>query len=160
MNTLTLKNYVQKVLFDVEISGQLSDGQWENAYPYDHWKPWCNAEIVVGENIGRNFYTPKDNYGLTSTQLLDVIGERMVAQANMAEKGIDIELIREFNEYYPPKSNESSYGDKYWIEKRVDCNKAFGSYEKLQETWKGSYDLKKVKEELREIKKAMKTKVG
>ena len=34
-------------LFATEITGQLSDGRWENTRPYDHWKFWCNAEVIV-----------------------------------------------------------------------------------------------------------------
>lgn len=157
MKTLTVKNYIQKVLFDVEICGQLSDGKWENTYPFNHWEPWSECEVVVGENVGRNFSARKDNYGLTSNDLLDVVGDRMVAQANMAENGIEVNMIREFAEYAPPGASSSYAQDKYWMELEAKMIKTFGSYEKLQETRKGSYDLNKVKKELREIKKAMKS---
>lgn len=159
MKTLTVKNYVQKVLFEVEICGQLSDGKWENTYPFNHWEPWCDCEVEVGLNPGRNFWVPKDNYGLTSSDLLDVVGDRMVAQANMAEKGIDVELIRKFNDYTPPKPGSGAAMDKYWIEKASDAVAAFGSYENLHIAKTGTYDLNKVKKELRELKKAMKTKL-
>lgn len=75
---LTVRNQAQKILFDEEMSGQISDGMWENTRPYDHWEPWCDAEVVVGENVGRNFYARKDNYNLTNKDLLDIVGDRML----------------------------------------------------------------------------------
>ena len=75
---LTVRNQAQKILFDEEMSGQISDGMWENTRPYDHWEPWCAAEVVVGENVGRNFYAKKDNYNLNNKELLDIVGDRML----------------------------------------------------------------------------------
>lgn len=77
--TLRVRNAAQKILWDDELSGQISDGAWENAMPLDHWKPWCRAEVVVDPaNVGRNFYVRKDSYLFTSTSLLEIIGERMI----------------------------------------------------------------------------------
>lgn len=75
---LTVRNEAQKILFDQELSGQISDGMWENARPNDHWQPWCNAEVVVGTNVGRNFYARKDNYNINSSELLSIVGDRML----------------------------------------------------------------------------------
>lgn len=83
---LTVRNQAQKILFDEELSGQISDGMWENSRPYDHWEPWCGAEVVVGLNVGRNFYAKKDNYNFTNKDLLDVVGDRMV---EAVRKGFD-----------------------------------------------------------------------
>jgi hypothetical protein len=47
MNILTLPKRL-KALFEHEILGQLSDGAWENTYPYDHWKFWNNLEVEEG----------------------------------------------------------------------------------------------------------------
>ena len=33
-------------LFEHELVGQFSDGMWENARPYDHWKFWCNLKVM------------------------------------------------------------------------------------------------------------------
>lgn len=79
--TIRFQTKEQQLLWDLEITGQLSDGMWENATPHDHWKPWCDAESAVagpGEKVGRNFYVRKAGYALTSRALLDIIGGRMI----------------------------------------------------------------------------------
>lgn len=61
-NILNVRNIEQAAAF-LELDGQLSDGMWENTKPYDHWKPWCDAAVVIEpNNVGRNFFAPKDNY--------------------------------------------------------------------------------------------------
>lgn len=75
----SVRNQAQKILFDEEMSGQISDGAWENTAPYDHWEVWCSAEVVVDpDNVGRNFYAKKDNYNLNRKDLLDIVGDRML----------------------------------------------------------------------------------
>lgn len=40
-------------LFDMEMSGQISDGKYENSRPYDHWKWVCDiADIVIDNKVG------------------------------------------------------------------------------------------------------------
>jgi hypothetical protein len=77
--TLRVRNLAQKVLWEQELTGQLSDGRWENSRPNDHWEPWCDATCVVDpENVGRNFYVKRDGYCFTERELLSIIGERML----------------------------------------------------------------------------------
>ena len=38
-------------LFTQEVSGQLSDGNWENSYPTNHWEFWANMNVVEGDTI-------------------------------------------------------------------------------------------------------------
>jgi len=79
-NTFTVRSVEQKVLFDHEIKSQLSDGQWEGARPIGHWKPWCNAAVVVAEEggpVGRNF-SARDKYDLSVLAGNDVIRGRMI----------------------------------------------------------------------------------
>ena len=53
-------------LFAVEITGQISDGAWENSRPLDHWKFWCDAEVVVDGRIGHEGRPSKTNYNVSS----------------------------------------------------------------------------------------------
>lgn len=46
-----------KALFDNEITGQLSDGAWENTVPYEHWRFWCNLKTEVNAGWGFRFGT-------------------------------------------------------------------------------------------------------
>jgi hypothetical protein len=76
-NILRVRTRSQKVLFDSELSGQISDGLWENARPQNHYLPWCKAEVVVDPiSAGRNFYASKDNYNFLA--VIPYIGERMI----------------------------------------------------------------------------------
>lgn len=86
MATITFRNDVQATLWEKEISGQISDGFWENARPGDHWKAWCRAQVAVAgpsEAVGRDFLTVRDRYSLTNHDLLDVVGHRMLAYARL-----------------------------------------------------------------------------
>ena len=76
------ENPQQKILWDMEMSGQVSDGQWENSYPYDHWERPCRAESLVaqpGEQPGLNF-RPKRSYGFNKASLLEIVGDRALAE--------------------------------------------------------------------------------
>lgn len=81
---LRVRNLAQAIHM-TEIDGQLSDGNWENARPENHWRPWCDAIVVVDpENVGRNFYARKTSYRLNDKDLLDVVGPRMLAECYAA----------------------------------------------------------------------------
>ena len=84
MSTLSFRNDVQATLWELELKGQLSDGHWENTRPDGHWRPWCNAMVVVEPaNPGRDFLAAKESYQLCSKDLLDVVGRRMVSYARL-----------------------------------------------------------------------------
>jgi len=81
--TMTFRTVSQAHLFTTEICGQISDGQWENAEPLDHWEAWSDAEIAIGPEVGRNFPVKKDGYRLNDANLLSVIGERMIESVRL-----------------------------------------------------------------------------
>jgi hypothetical protein len=61
-----------------EITGQLSDGMWENTMPYDHWRPWCALKVRLGNSRYKtNWHIAKDGYALGS--LKRYVGDRMRA---------------------------------------------------------------------------------
>jgi hypothetical protein len=95
-DTINFRNLIQVALWDEELSGQLSDGWWENAMPYDHWKPWCAAKAQVNPaNLGRNFWTARRRYDLSSPKLLEVVGERMLlACQRVAGQGFTMKMMR------------------------------------------------------------------
>lgn len=85
MGTLRVRNIAQKVLFEEELSGQISDGQWENSSPREHWKPWCDATVVVDpNNVGRDFYARRESYNFTARDLLAVVQDRMLEYVRVA----------------------------------------------------------------------------
>lgn len=106
-NTFTVRSIMQKVLFDYEIKGQLSDGQWEGARPIGHWKPWNNADVVVakeGGAVGRSF-SARDKYDLTVLAGNDVIRGRMITT---------VKLVLTFGEKLYPLVSELFDVDGSW----------------------------------------------
>lgn len=82
-STLKVENLVQRTIFKSEITGQISDGAWENTRPYDHYKDWMGLNVVIDpKHIGRNFWATKCNYNLHS--LIEYVGDRMLCQARVA----------------------------------------------------------------------------
>jgi len=72
------QNHRQRILWNHELCGQVSDGHWENASPYGHYKVMCNARSLVNqENPGLNFY-PRRKYGFSSSFLIECVGDRMM----------------------------------------------------------------------------------
>lgn len=111
---LTVRNIEQQAAF-LELDGQISDGMWENARPFDHYKPWCNATVVVASpgtgdrDLGRNFWAARDNYNFSSKALLDVVGLRMLGYVRIARR-LGIEAARDFE--HKIDCNGSLYDDK------------------------------------------------
>ena len=79
-------NLAQKVLMDHELSGQISDVNWENATPHQHWVSWCKAEVLVEPaNRGINFYTMR-KYDFLSEELLKVVRTRMILYVRLSAR--------------------------------------------------------------------------
>lgn len=80
------------LVFNHELSGQISDGYWENSKPYDHWKAFnCGVEVVddnsnkmyvlpnttdVYVRVNTHFYKQR-NYNFASRELYNIVGNRM-----------------------------------------------------------------------------------
>lgn len=86
--TITFPNSSCVALWNNEITGQLSDGAWENTAPHDHWLFWCHLEARVA-NLGdacevktsHPWKCKKVGYNLAG--LYEYVGERMVATGKM-----------------------------------------------------------------------------
>lgn len=77
--TLRVRNDAQAILFEHELKGQISDGQWENALPNDHWEAWCDATVDVDPtNVGRDFFVRRKSYGFSRESFLEDISDRML----------------------------------------------------------------------------------
>lgn len=157
MNVIYFRNNIQAALFKAELSGQISDGMWENTRPNNHWKPWCKAEVGVNpESLGVNFYSSRNNYNFSSKMLLDVVGDRMIWAANLAEKGYEPAAVAEFydiGDWVFAQTSES------YVKKSQRLKDIFGTYENLDSLRKsGSYDRKKLTTELNDMKAIIKKK--
>lgn len=83
-DVITVTNEAQKVLLDNELKGQLSDGYWENARPFDHWKMPCRAAVVIGDTPSVNFYAMR-RYNFAADELLKVVRTRMILYVRLAK---------------------------------------------------------------------------
>lgn len=81
-DTITFESITQAAIFELEMKGQISDGKWENDAG-SNYKTWCDAEVKVGDELGRTFYVSK-NLGFGSKELFDWVGDRMCHYGRMA----------------------------------------------------------------------------
>jgi hypothetical protein len=83
-------------LWNWEITGQISDGMWENTMPYDHWKPWCDMEAHLGNpRYKTNQRVVKDGYALGS--LKTYVGDRMLVYGQFG-KAVGDDILKMGNE--------------------------------------------------------------
>lgn len=93
--SLTFRTASQAALWEHELLGQISDGHWENfSSPRDHWEYWCRSHrdpihVLVGADVGRDFFVRYDRYNLCSKDLLEVVEQRMLGYARLALAGVD-----------------------------------------------------------------------
>ncbi len=160
-NTLTVRSEVQKALFCLELQGQISDGRWENARPYGHYKKWCGCEVVVGEGIGRDFWAEKDNYNFCDSQLLSVVGERMLRNARRAlvygfERAEELSHVADME----GKLDRPTYEGEYWDRKRAafDAIVDLAEVQQVSED-KSLYNKKDMLADLKDLKKIVRTNV-
>lgn len=152
---LTFRTQDQIILWQEEIMGQISDGQWENARPWEHWKDWSEAEVRVGPNVGRNFHTRKDNYNLTSSDLLQVVGKRMMTAVKIG-RAFGPEHVRTLSYCFEDLNFKGlpKYAGKYWDDIRQNISR-FNLATVEAQVAAVPYEIKHLRADLREMKAAM-----
>ena len=160
-----LPTYSAIALWDWEITGQLSDGAWENASPEDHWRFWSDLLPRLGiPEVRSRGYAKKTGYNLAG--LIEYVGDRMVQYGRFGKAvGEDIltmgsevrTLVEDFLEDGPfdlvewknamiaksPHRNK----DYYWkglTQKHIDAY------------YSTKYDMRDMRKDLSMIKTAMK----
>jgi len=97
--TMTLPSVSAVALWHGEVSGQISDGMWENSRPHDHYKFWCHLDVVLGEKPSftrvSGYWPAKRSYALTRLYQLKwddprhgtgyVLRDRMIALGRLAK---------------------------------------------------------------------------
>ena len=165
---LYLNNLTQKFLFEHELSGQISDGMWENARPYDHWQKPCKLEVELSnDKLGVTTSLMKNNYNFSSKELLDCISDRMIMIGKIVTSNqfttdeIKILLSNYVNECDDNKAFQmmltkcnSHYTKRLGITKSIN-----DIYNKMIIVYDTKYDLKDLKKDLEVIKKAFKTRI-
>lgn len=172
-----------KAIFNYEIVGQLSDGQWENTLPYHHWRFWGELstgvspdgryEFIKNGSVNEfsehsreswTFTAPTKRSGYNLLTLLD-LASRMRLYYVDAEIGLGLEmdsdyLLKDFRHFMSLEELESQYNtypdDEYW-QRRVKILKKMvtkDTYDVIKRAYE-SYTEEDLKKDLREIKKAM-----
>jgi hypothetical protein len=107
----------QATLYNCELTGQFSDGAWENSGPRDHWRFWGDLEGVHKTPTGIYIYPGKygrkvkDGYNLTS--LIQYVGARMVTIARLSLMGYDDQFCRDCD-------GLMDFGGENWASKPMD----------------------------------------
>lgn len=65
------------LIYKYEIEGQISDGYWENAYPYNHWQWISKASYVVDENSAIGYFGPKHSKKYDCSWIVDEYGKAL-----------------------------------------------------------------------------------
>jgi hypothetical protein len=174
MNTeksLTVANIRQKIIFLCEMQGQISDGNWENAKPSNHWEDWCDLkwdDVTVNENVGvtGSLIFAKNNYNFSSRSLLEIVGYRTrvkVAMAILYPKVISVLetnhwlIPDDMNDYIAIKRRAQEGSEKYWCDKYASLIAAgiteelYADVIKRMETVYGETSLKHDCRELKQI---------
>ena len=85
MNTLYVRTKTQKEIFEKELQGQLSDGNWEND-DTDKRLWGCVVKVAKkGESLGCNF-NPCRPVDFCDDDMIEWIGDRMIGYAKKVRK--------------------------------------------------------------------------
>jgi len=171
-HTMILESASAVALWHNEISGQISDGMWENSRPFNHWQFWCRLNVVSGETT--EFIRTKDltgtwltkrSYAISRLHQLKyedgkyVLRERMLACGRLSRAGATSRQQLEASEYMPATLEEwkqckasgkweYDFVEKYYMSEITD-EIATNFYTKV------SYTLKDLNADLKIIKHGM-----
>lgn len=163
---ILFETVTQQALWDHEITGQLSDGAWENAMPHDHWREWVDLESGVASDkqipgVHTSYMPRKQGYNLmclVDGKIVD-LSKRMIAYAVASALGWPKRMAR-YSEYIPTDKDMSF--DEFWKETYDFAREGLeGLDEPMYDTFRsvvksGMYDRKSVIRDLKAIKGIMK----
>lgn len=122
--TFTFSTVTAAAIWSAEVSGQISDGTWENASPHDHYRFWCNLKPAVGDVDKVDFVGAgpvRTRYAITrlpnlkwnddgspnNTGEVYILRDRMLAYGRMAKGTGRFDYnITHAAEYMPPTIQE------------------------------------------------------
>lgn len=94
--TMTLPSRTAIALWVGEISGQISDGTWENSRPHNHWQFWSDVDVEFGpvaRVLGDTGWCVKNAYALLRLPQMKfedgtyILRDRMLRMGRMAKAG-------------------------------------------------------------------------
>ena len=125
--TIYFENNVQAALYKHELTGQISDGYWENSRPSNHWEAPCRAAVAVDADnprVDNGWF--KRRYDFANKMLVEVVGDRMLNIAALAKAGYPDDIVRQFDEVYDSMFTDTH---EYWAKKRELFAETFGTRE-------------------------------
>lgn len=176
MSTIAFRTKSQVILWKYEITGQLSDGHWENRRSHGgepHYRAWQRAQVVERPEgpVGRDFYADYDGYNLTSRALLDAVGGRMIAKVRRGLTfGVDaVELLSSVIDSDGNFTGVPTYTGQYWDDLRAKISKWLQTKKQTMEQVRRAvekddfairpYDRKAMLADLREMKAVIQTRI-
>ena len=108
---------------DYGYGGLCVDDHGEDHNPYwGHWKVWSDADVAVGQDVGRDFDAVYDRYDLGDVDLLSVVGKRMVRYVRIAMRyGLgSVGKLQHALDLDGSFSGMPDYEGKYWDEVRTE----------------------------------------
>jgi len=164
--TMNVGNMEQKIIFLTEMQGQLSDGMWENTEPFDHWHPWCSLNwdtVHVEPNntgvTGNLTAARKRGYRFNSTELLEIVGERIIVKINLWKKLGDkfLEILEKNHWLIPDDGRLPTSKDEYWTKKREKLIELGLTEEVMRDALEnGSYTMKDLRNDCAALTKVLK----
>lgn len=176
-STLFVNNMSQACLFEMEISGQISDGKWENSRPYDHWKWVCHTQLGLSD---KNYYTgpfhfkrygiknlynefmkyvkegefPWPNRMIHYGRFGTILDPKYINQLDGLSSFIEeIGFHEDINTLEDLKTKMPEYLKKYW---KDEYDEIF-STENIQKFRNSNYGVKELKEDLKALHKSVNT---
>lgn len=156
--SITFTTISALALWEGEITGQLSDGMWENSRPYEHWRFWCDLNPSVGEQNSVksdvSYRCRKNRYGLTRLLKIDCIQNRMLRMAQMA---VALNRCPSYRERVQAECLPLTFGEYRAMCDHERHQKKFShiTSEMARKYYDTEYTLKDLRDDLKIIREAM-----
>jgi len=172
--TIGFLNQAQVTLYETELKGQISDGEWENAEPHDHWHKPCAAKAFVATNheqLGPDWELIR-YYDFARKDLLDVVADRMLGYVkyyslfptfSYSEEWTTEPLhsVSNLQGFFAAFSREEDVENGYWHKKKRKLMEFHGVtefedlYAVAQQVQDVPYSMEDMKRDLQLMKKVM-----
>lgn len=161
MAKVFFKEFHQAVLFEAELKGQISDGHWSNATPFNHFEEPCNAQVMVDPKNPRVSKWSSKKYDFANSKLINIVGGRMihyVKAAKLIDPEMDINrasflvdnylnIIKAYEGELPDENNFIAKSVKKYGVKLKEVKKIVEGINSVE------YDRKDLRKDLVEMKK-------
>lgn len=164
--TIFLPTASALALWEHEVTGQISDGTWENAGPRNHWQFWCRLDRAVGAaNVEhRRGECKRWYYGLTRLYTMKWEDGSYILRTRMVNMGRLAKAHEALGGSFQDFGYEQRYAAKEmpetleeFISKTDERFRKAVSDELAKKYYETEYALDDLKKDINEIAAAMKT---